>query len=233
MVVTLDVHTLRRMWKPHKERLQASREDHPTSVRFHRACSWLSEVEKSGNENADFALISRWIAFNALYGQWDVSNHTPVADRECWRIFLERILQLDQEQRVETLIQEHRPLVISLLEDPYLNSLYWREQGYTPSAARMKARRLAQSCFAERRWKTILEDVTDRVYLMRCQLIHGAATFGGKLNRESLQHCNQWMNLLMPTIMLVFVGSGADENWGIMCYPPKVATAKVVRRSPK
>jgi hypothetical protein len=26
-------------------------------------------------------------------------------------------------------------------------------------------------------------------YLMRCQLVHGAATHGGKLNRTSLRHC--------------------------------------------
>ena len=40
------VHDLRRQWKPHKERLATVRSEHPTAIRFHRVCSWLSEVEK-------------------------------------------------------------------------------------------------------------------------------------------------------------------------------------------
>ena len=40
------VHDLRRQWKPHKERLATVRSEHPTAIRFHRACSWMSEVEQ-------------------------------------------------------------------------------------------------------------------------------------------------------------------------------------------
>ena len=52
---TVDVHHLRRLWKPHKERLLAIREDHATPIRFHRACSWLSRVEASDEDELDFA----------------------------------------------------------------------------------------------------------------------------------------------------------------------------------
>src|SRR5262245_26570429 len=97
----LTVHQLRSLWKPHKERLQAVKPDHPTTVRFHRACSWLQRIESMGdNVDADFALISQWIAFNALYGQWDAGQHEPVPDRECWRVFVDRIVDLDQSQHV-------------------------------------------------------------------------------------------------------------------------------------
>ena len=40
------IRDLRRRWKPHKERLATVRSEHPTAIRFHRACSWLSEVEQ-------------------------------------------------------------------------------------------------------------------------------------------------------------------------------------------
>ena len=40
------VRDLRRRWKPHKERLAALGGEQPTSIRFHRACSWMARVEQ-------------------------------------------------------------------------------------------------------------------------------------------------------------------------------------------
>ena len=66
------VYDLRRQWKPHKERLAIERSEHPTAIRFHRACSWMSEVEQLDPvRHADQILLHQWIAFDALYGQWD------------------------------------------------------------------------------------------------------------------------------------------------------------------
>jgi hypothetical protein len=55
---------------------------------------------------------------------------------------------------------------------------------------------------------------------MRCQLVHGAATYGGQLNRTSLRHCVTMLGHLLPAVLLVLINHGADEDWGIMCYPP-------------
>lgn len=55
---------------------------------------------------------------------------------------------------------------------------------------------------------------------MRCQLVHGAATHGGKLNRKSLRHCVMMMQRLLPTFLMAWIDHGADEDWGPMCYPP-------------
>jgi hypothetical protein len=77
------VRDLRRQWKPHKERLNSLDGGHPTNVRFHRACSWIQHAEQvSVDGDLDLKLLSQWIAFNALYGQWnddtqEVSVHTP------------------------------------------------------------------------------------------------------------------------------------------------------------
>ena len=65
------VRDLRRRWKPHKQRLAQVIPEHPTNIRFHRACSWLQRVEQlEGEEDGDLGLLGQWIAFNALYGQW-------------------------------------------------------------------------------------------------------------------------------------------------------------------
>ena len=68
---TITVRDLRRLWKPHKERLGGQDAEHSTNVRFHRACSWLQRAEQiAGKDDLDLALLSQWIAFNSLYGQW-------------------------------------------------------------------------------------------------------------------------------------------------------------------
>ena len=58
------VRDLRRRWKPHKERLNEIQADHPSSIRIHRAFSWLQHVEETEGED-DLALLSMRIAFNA------------------------------------------------------------------------------------------------------------------------------------------------------------------------
>ena len=36
----------------------------------------------------------------------------------------------------------------------------------------------------------------------------------------SLKHCVTMMQRLLPTLLLVWIDHGADEDWGPMCYPP-------------
>lgn len=96
----ITVRDLRRRWKPHKERLHQIQSDHPTTIRFHRSCSWLDQSQALIEDTQyDLALINQWIAFNALYGQWNPDNNEPFSDRESWRRFCEVILEIDHTSR--------------------------------------------------------------------------------------------------------------------------------------
>ncbi len=64
---------------------------------------------------------------------------------------------------------------------------------------------------------------------MRCQLLYGAATCGGKLNRMSLRRYVTMMQRLLPAVLLAWIERGADEDWGAMCYPQLVSGAEAVR----
>ena len=231
---TLTVRELRRRWKPHKQRLADSKQDHPPLVRFHRACSWLARVEDMGeNVDYDLALISQWIAFNSLYGQWDEIAHQPVPDRECWRVFVDRILDLDSGGLISEMLTQNKQLVISLLEDEYLSKFFWEEPGRERANKARRKKFQAQGWFIDGSWKLIVEQVLERIYLMRCQLTHGAATYGGKLNRTSLRRCSTMMGHLLPTMLLVLIDQGADEDWGIMCYPPIHGGGTEMRLKPR
>lgn len=230
--LTTTIPELRERWLPHKERLNSKRVGHPTPIRFHRACSWLAEAEKLDLESSvDQVLLYQWIGLNALYGQWDQSRHESLADRECWKVFLERMLELDSDGHLVSLLTTHRGLVSAILGNGYLNRYFWQEPcSQNVSKSGNGGRHKANSWYAEQRWLVIAEQVLERVYLLRCQLVHGAATLNSKLNRVALKHCTTLMNLLLPTFLLIWIDHGADEDWGLLCYPPVTTEHGLVNR---
>lgn len=218
---SLTVRDLRRRWKPHKTRLHALRKNHPTPIRFHRCCSWLERVEAMNGEDPDLTLAAQWIAFNALYGQWDERLREPAADRECWRRFLDRIVRLDRDGRIPATLDAHRKLVLAILDDAYLANFFWKDPSPKKALQTTRDRRQASLWYQERRYGIILESTVDRIYLLRCQILHGAATHNSRLNRTPLRRCTTMLSHLLPAILLVLIDHGADEDWGAMCYPPQ------------
>jgi hypothetical protein len=217
----LTVHELRSRWKPTKQRLTAARENHPTAIRLHRAFSWIARCEKSaGGEDDDLVLICLWIGFNALYGRWDPRGREPLPDRLCWRQFLDRLLALDSTGHIAAMLQAQRTLVMEILDDEYLSGFFWQEPSDVRASRSKKAKFDARTWYLTGNWGMILDRLIERIYLLRCQLVHGAATFGGRLNRTSLARCIIMLRHLMNAVLLAMIDHGDREDWGPMCYPP-------------
>ena len=215
------VRDLRRRWKPHKQRLREIASDHPTNLRIHRACSWLQRAEEiNDDKDLDLALMGQWVAFNALYSKWDSTERQPCGDRQSWREFLNRILQLDDTGHMSQVLQEHKRLVVAILRDEYLSSYFWEEPSSKRASQSKKAMHESSTWYIEGNWTLILDRLIERIYLLRCQLTHGAATFGGMLNRTASRHCSTMLQHPLPAIILVIADHGADEDWGETCYPP-------------
>jgi hypothetical protein len=215
------VHDLRRRWKPMKERLHASHRDHPTTIRLHRAFSWLQRVEQiQEGHDSDLTLICQWIALNALYGQWDTERREPRADRESWRRLFERLLAIDTTGHIRTTLTSGRELVIALLDDEYLSAFFWQEPTSVRASKSKKSKFEARTWYIENKWGMLLDRLLERIYLLRCQLVHGAATFGGSLNRRSIERCVKMMQHLMIAALLTIIDHGSETDWGAMCYPP-------------
>ena len=173
-----------------------------------------------GEGDQDMDLLSVWIAFNALYGQWDGRKREPKPDSECWRGFVRRLIQLDDSGHIAAVLTESKRLVMSLLEDEYLSRFYWEEPSPKRARQSKKPKFEAQTWYIERSWLLILDRLLERVYLMRCQLVHGTATYNGRLNRTALRRCVTMMQQLLPAFLMVWIDHGADEDWGELCYPP-------------
>ena len=140
-------------FSPHKERLAIERSEHPTAIRFHRACSWMSEVEQLDPiRHADQILLHQWIAFNALYGQWDQTALEPAADRRSWQAFLGQVHALDRSSHLVSVLQDNKPLVLCILEDEYLNQYFWQDPSAKSASRARNGRHKAQSWYVEGRW---------------------------------------------------------------------------------
>ncbi|HBN77439.1 MAG TPA: hypothetical protein DD473_16860 [Planctomycetaceae bacterium] len=219
---TLTVRELRRMWKPHKERLAALHSEHPTNVRFHRACSWLQRSEETPiGSDLDITLMSQWIAMNALYGQWDSLRQEPVGDLKSWKDFLDRMLKLDQQEIIINTLNEQKSLVMSILEDPFLSRYFWKEPCPQQANRSRKTLHEARTWYLMGNWALILDRVVERIYFLRCQIVHGAATYDSQLNRSAIQLCTELLDPLIRSFLLIWAQRGVEEDWGGMCYPPQ------------
>ena len=121
---------------------------------------------------------------------------------------------------MSSVLTEHKKLVMSLLNDEYLSRFFWEAPSPKRAGQSKKAKFDARTWYLEKRWAMILDRLLERVYMMRCQLVHGAASHGGSLNRTSLRRCSTMLGHLVAGMMLVWTDHGADEDWGRMCYPP-------------
>lgn len=216
----MTVRELRRRWKATKERLSSSARHEPLLIRIHRACSWLQRVEELPPDVLDDRLVLQWVSLNSLYGQWNEERREPQPDKLILPQFLDRILGLDSEQRVAQIIADERQLVLSIFEDAYLTKFFWENPSEIQAKKAMSTRHKAKSWYVEGKTGLILARVMERIYLLRCQLVHGAATHGGKLNRSAIHQCSAMLEHLMTAILLIIIDHGADEDWGALCYPP-------------
>ena len=180
----------------------------------------MQRAEQATKDDLDFALLSHWIAFNSLYGQWDHEAKEPQPDNACWRRYLERMLVLDKNSHIVDTLVENKPLVMSIFEDEFLSRYFWQEPTGKRASQSKKTMYDARTWFIQGSWLLILDRLFERIYLLRCQLVHGASTFNSSLNRTSIRHCYQAMDHLMRAFLQVWITFGADEDWGVMCYPP-------------
>ena len=78
----------------------------------------------------------------------------------------------------------------------------------------------AVRAYGERKWGLILELALERIALLRGQIVHGAATRGSRLNRQSLQRCRKVLEALLPAVLQLVIEHRADDDWPPLCYPP-------------
>lgn len=210
-------------YSPLKQRHRLVRDGHPTSLtlRIHRALSWLNRAEQADDMDGKFVFL--WIAFNAAYAQ-ELDDNDRTSDKAAFTAFLQKLCDLDKDKHIEDLIwKEFSGSIRTLLDNPYVFHLFWDFQRGRIGEADWKerfasAKKSAQSALASGNTTVLLSVVFNRLYTLRNQLIHGGATWGGKVNRDQLRDCTRLMDKLVPVIIALMMDN-PNALWGEAVYP--------------
>ena len=134
------------------------------SVRVHRALSWLNRAEQCVDDN-DAKVIFLWIAFNAAYAN-NINPEYRLREHELAFLFIERLCQLDDKNRLEKIVWvEFSKSIRILLNNKYIFQPYWDYQNNQIDESIWKSRfsrakSSANSALGKRGTPKVLDKIT-------------------------------------------------------------------------
>lgn len=193
-------------------------------LRVHRAISWIGRAEREAQDH-DAAFIFLWVAFNAAYAdERDIDSTRPLGDRRQFIELIDRLVAHDAEGRLYRVAWERfRGPIAKLMENRYVYRPFWLDQnGIAGNEDWAKAFRASAERFvramADRDTAYVLRQVFDRLYMLRCQIMHGGATWNGKVNRQQVRDAADILRAVMP-VMVDIMMDNPEEDWGQPFYP--------------
>ena len=208
-----------------KAKQRALRDNFPemAGLRIHRAISWIGRAEMEESD-LDARFIFLWIAFNAAYADEERLNQEEANARAAFRDFFHRLLERDHEDRIYNAVWERFSGPIRLLmNNQYVFNPFWKHtngvEGYDDWRTKLD---LTQRAFGfalkEKDTPRILSFVFDRLYVLRNQILHGAATWNSTINRDQVRDGAHILTFLMPLFVDIMM-ENPDVEWGQAFYP--------------
>ena len=206
-----------------KKRQRLERESHPESIalRIHRALSWLDRAERCDDEDGRFIFL--WVSFNAAYAN-DLCELGRLAETKVFNHFLRRLVELDEEDALYNLVwSEFISSIRLLLDNEYVFAPFWDFQRGKLSEEQWKssfdnAKQGANMALSKHDTVKVLSIVFSRLYILRNQLVHGAATWNSSVNRDQLRDCTNFLGKVVPQVIKILLDH-PDEVWGDAMYP--------------
>lgn len=145
-------------------------------------------------------------------------------ERAAFGAFFDVLLALDSTKRIyNTIWQRFGEEIRLLLENRHVFAPFWQHHngapGYDDWGARLERSR-AETAFALRQQDTatILSTLFDRLYVLRGQLVHGGATWGGEVNRAQVRDGAAVLGTLLP-IFIDLMMDHPERDWPMPHYP--------------
>lgn len=212
-----------------KQRRLPDRFPQDMGLRVHRSISWIGRAERETGD-PDAAFLFLWIAFNAAYADETDLTETPLGERARFAELLRRIVALDDRARLHSAVwQRFRGPVRTLLTNRYIFRPFWLNLNAQPGHEdwlrkfRDSAERFKRA-MVDKDTARVLSIVFDRLYVLRCQMMHGATTWNGKVNRQQVGDGAALLSVLLP-LMIDIMLDHPEEPWGRPFYPVVGATA--------
>ncbi len=209
-----------------KTKQRRLREGFPEDIglRIHRSISWVGRAEQEKHDS-DAAFIFFWIAFNSAYaGETEGESDRPLGERQQFIDLIDQLVELDTEGRLYTTVWDRfRGPIATLMENRFVYRPFWLNQngiaGNENWAKRFKAsaERFVRS-MADKDTAYVLREVFDRLYMLRCQMIHGGTTWNSRVNRQQVKDGAAILQTLLPVIADIMMDN-PEEDWGRPFYP--------------
>jgi len=207
-----------------KRKQRQLREAFPDSLglRVHRAISWLTRAAAE-SDDPDAAFVFLWIAFNSAYSQ-DIGIAYHVSEKGRFKSFLSTLLAFDRTDRIYDIVWTRFPHEIRLiLENQYVFGPFWNHQngveGHEDWSDRLDASvRKAKLALADRDTERVLNELFDRLYVLRNQMIHGGATWAGQVNRAQVNDGVAILGSLIPVFVDLMMDH-PEHPWKEAIYP--------------
>lgn len=194
--------------------------EEPYRVRLHRALSWLARAEREdGDPDARFIFL--WIAFNAAYAHEFGDAHN---ERSVLEAFFGRLVEADAGGRLHAILFErYSGPIRTLVDNRFVFAPFWRAMRDHDATEAWrerfdKARQAAMKSVLDRDTVRLLCIVFDRLYVLRCQLVHGGATWNSQINRAQVQDGVRLLESLVPPMLELMIEHPGLEL-GAIAYP--------------
>ena len=207
-----------------KEKQRNYREGFSDSLglRVHRSISWLQRAAQE-QDDPDAAFVFLWIAFNSAYSQ-DIGIAYHVSEKGRFKSFLSTLLSFDQDDHVYHLVWTRFPHEIRLvLENQFVFGPFWNHQngieGHEDWSERLESSvKKAKLALAEKNTERVLNELFDRLYVLRNQIIHGGSTWSGAINRAQVRDGAEILGSLIPVFVELMMDN-PNHPWNEPIYP--------------
>ena len=196
-------------------------------LRIYRAISWLARAEREIAKDPadhDTAFVFLWVALNAAYAV-DNPYADPISEKAQFKTFIQKAVDVDKRGAVREYTLTNSETIGDLVNNRYLFMPFWEYQNELPGSESWQSdlsaeARATRFYFREGAAVEILVTLFDRLYVLRNQLVHGAATWNSIVNRGQVENGANIMAYLIP----VFIGLMMDnpQEFGGRPYYPLV-----------
>ena len=198
-----------------------------TSLRVHRALSWVQRAEQelgpAATSDPDAAFLFYWIAFNATYAV-PTGVDDSVSERSLFDRFFIRVLSKDQSAALyDALWAKFSGPIRNLLANQFVYQQFWNHQRGVVGSEDWKEKferenRRAWQAMKEQRTDKFLSILFSRLYVLRNQLVHGGATWNSERNRAQVRDGALILGLVVPRLVDLMMDH-PELDWGAPAFP--------------
>ena len=200
------------------------------SIRIHRALSWLQKAEQKDNANAldvDASFIFLWISFNAAYGQYlsaDAFNgDNSTGDKKLRHDYFRQLSKVGGQEIITCIGVNLMPQIKALVDLKFSLPQFWHDTNIESDIDWQTQLKQKQqdiiNAINEGNVMQTLHHLFLRIYVVRNQLMHGGATWQGKINRAQVENSHAIMALLVPLFINIMMQNPHPTRWGNISYP--------------